>query len=219
MMKSIQKLVFIYATAFMSLIAFAQSSDPGIGCFNALESNPELQILKSKVALVSTQAQTLEMLSSDKRPNQAERVALSKWNDLRQVCVKKSREWYQANQSLNVMTIFDKFQGEFKENLAELYSGKITYGQFARNRQTSADIAKGEFAKVIEQNQKEKTQQQQRQKELNQANSSAMLGLIGIATTPKTAPALAQPSPPPPQQPLPTSINCMPNGFGGMRCQ
>ena len=172
-MKSIRKLALLGFILFVPLFAFAQTNDPSAECFSALETNPELQILKGKVALGNVSGQTLEELANDKKPTPAEKSALVKWDSLRQPCIKQSLEWSNAHFAPNVVVIIDRLGGQFKSLLADLYSGKMTYGQFAKARQANADNAKAEMVNTNQQNQNVSTQNQQRQQQLNQQAQQA----------------------------------------------
>lgn len=148
-------------------------TEPREECFNALEKNPELQILKSKVALGSLKGQTLEMLANDKKPTPAEKVALARWDALRQPCIVLNQEWASKHQAPNIAILGDKVASEFKVSLADLYAGKITFGQFVKIRQINLDKAKAEAITANQQNQITNTQQQQKQQELNQQAQQA----------------------------------------------
>jgi hypothetical protein len=163
-----RNIAFCIAAAFSSLVANAQSVNPSNECFSNLDLSPELQVLKGKVALGGLSGQTLEMLSNDKRPTPAEKVALAKWDGLRQPCIKLNTEWNESRLAPNVTVIIDKVAGQFKESLADLYSGKITYGQFAKIRQANSDKAKVEIANIDQQNKNTSFQQRQQQQQLEQ---------------------------------------------------
>jgi hypothetical protein len=173
MMISIRKLALLSFVLFAPLFAFAQTADPSAECFNALESNPELQILKGKVALGNVSGQTLEILANDKKPSPAEKSALAKWDSSRQPCIQQSLEWGHSHYAPNVAVIRERLVSQFKSNLADLYAGKITYGQFAKARQANVDIAKAEAVNLDQQNQNTNAQNQQRQQQLNQQAQQA----------------------------------------------
>jgi hypothetical protein len=173
MMKSIRKLALLGFVLFVPLFAFAQPSNPSTQCFADLENNPELQAIKSKVSLGNLAGQTLEMLSNDKKPTSVEKIALSRWDALRQSCIQMNQEWNQSHVAPNIAVIVDRLSSEFKMALADLYSGKITYGQFAKIRQMNSDKAKAEASNIERQNQSANIQQQQRQQELNQQAQQA----------------------------------------------
>ena len=171
MMKFIRKIVLMGFVLFAPLFAFAQAIDPSGECFNGLENNPELQAIKGKVALGTIDGQTLEMLASDKRPNSVEKNAISKWDTLRQPCNKVSQDWWNSRVPQNVAVIISKVQSEFKSLLADLYAGRITYGQFAKNRLAISEKAKVEAVNANQQNQMAQNQQAQIDRQNAQAEA------------------------------------------------
>ena len=199
---------------------YVKTSDPSEECFSALEGNPELQILKGKVALGKSSEQTLEILANDKKPSSAEKSALAKWDALRQPCIKQSSEWNSSHYAPNIAVIADRVGSQFKSLLADLYAGKITYGQFAKARQANLDNAKAEAVNLDQQNKNANAQNQQRQQELNQqaqqadaqnqAQRNALATQMILNNKPYQAPAPYQM--PPLQAPTPirapTNTNC-----------
>jgi len=150
-------------------------TEPREECFNALEKNPELQILKSKVALGPLKGQTLEMLANDKKPTPLEKVALARWDALRQPCIALNQEWASKHQAPSIAILGDRVVSEFKVSLADLYAGKITYGQFAKTRQVNLDNAKAQAGNIAQQNQA--TQNQQNQIDRQNAQTDAQIQL------------------------------------------
>jgi len=168
-----RNIAFWVAVTLSPLGANAQSLNPSTECFNNLESIPELQVLKGKVALAGISGQTLEMLANDKKPTPSEKGALAKWDSLRQPCIKLNSEWNESRLAPNVTVIIDKVASQVKEALADLYSGKISYGQFAKLRQSNSDKAKVEIANIDQQNQNNTFQQKQQQQQLEQQAATA----------------------------------------------
>ncbi|QWD04987.1 hypothetical protein G6720_06045 [Polynucleobacter paneuropaeus] len=165
--------LFLISSLVLSYSVQAEEPNPSGGCFSALETNPELQTINNKVSLSGASGQTLEMLSNDKKPTPIERVALAKWDAYRQPCIKIDQEWSQANLPANINVIRERLTNSFKALLADLYSGKISYGQFAKTRQLNADTAKRDAVNVNEQNKSAIALEQQRQQQLNQQAAQA----------------------------------------------
>lgn len=218
MMFLMRNIAICFAAALAPLVVHAQSSNPSNECFNNLESSPELQVLKGKVALGGVGGQTLEMLANDRKPTASEKIALAKWDSLRQPCIKMNAEWNESRLAPNVTVIIDKVASQFKEALADLYSGKISYGQFAKIRQSNSDKARVEVANIDQQNQNTSFQQKQQQQQIeqqaaaaaSQANSALATQML-LNNKPYQAPAPYQIQPIKP----PTTTNCykMGNSF------
>jgi hypothetical protein len=138
MMISIRKLAIFVLALFMPLITvYAQQPvDPSIACFSELEDRPDLQILKSKVALNDVRKQTLEMLSNNSRPTKAEKTALATWEAYVTECNKDGESFHKKYYAPKLNALSEEFFTNLKGLLADLYSGKITYGAFAKARAT-----------------------------------------------------------------------------------
>ena len=54
--------------AFTIAHADSSSTDPSKACFLSLSDNPDLSVLKDKIAISDVNSQTIEMLSNEKRP-------------------------------------------------------------------------------------------------------------------------------------------------------
>lgn len=194
-------------------------------CVAELENKPELAIIKSKVGLGGINTQTVEMLASNKKPTSAEKEALLKWDSLRQPCIRMSQEWLSQYGEQNISVINDRATNEFKALLADLYAGKITYGEFAKGRQVITNKANEDAQAAYKQNRAYADQQRQ-QSEQNRLQRQALRNqeeainnqLLINATKPQNY----QLPPPPvlgsPNVVAPVQTNCVPNGMGGVRC-
>lgn len=138
------------------LVLLCSSQHIYADCFDALENDTELQVIRDKVALVSSNSQTFGMLSNENYPSSDEKPAIYKWAIKREQCVNSRplsndtvgqiyRETFNAVQSL----------------ILDLYKGTITYGQFTRQRQEIAKIAAAKTQQIIGQYQQQQMQQQQ----------------------------------------------------------
>jgi len=195
-------------------------------CISNLANNPELMVIRTKVALGGLDTQTVEMLANSQKPNASEKVALLKWDSLRQPCIKMSQEWLSQYGEQNISVINDRVANEFKVLLADLYAGKITYGEFAKGRQVITGKANIDAQAAYQQNQAYADQQRQ-QSEQNRLQRQALRNqqdainnqLLINATKPQNY----QLPPPPifgaPNISAPVQTNCVPNGMGGFRCQ
>ncbi|MHB8562672.1 MAG: hypothetical protein ACYDDA_01775 [Acidiferrobacteraceae bacterium] len=109
--------------------------DPGIACAKALETNPEFSIIAGKVALVDPRQQTFSMLINTSKPDQVEKVAIAKWITDKQACYALTQRWRaQYNFPSTLSAIDDANNSKFLNLSANLYNGKLTYGQYAKAR-------------------------------------------------------------------------------------
>jgi len=130
-------------------------------CFDSLDSYPDLAIIKDKVGLTGVNSQTIEMLANNQKPTSVEKVALLKWGSLRQSCIQIQQDWLSKYQSSNINVIVNIGIAESKQQLADLYAGKITYGEFAKVRQYNQNKINAEISAYQIQNQSYVDQQRQ----------------------------------------------------------
>jgi len=173
MMISIRKLAIFVLALFMPLITvYAQQAvDPSIACFSELEDKPDLQILKSKVALNDVRKQTLEMLSNNSRPTKAEKTALATWEAYVTECNKDSESFHKKYYAPKLNALSEEFFTNLKGLLADLYSGKITFGTFAKSRATMYTAFIAKITEVSEQIKAQNTEAQRRIDEFTNASA------------------------------------------------
>ena len=189
-------------------------------CISNLANNPELTVIRNKVALGGLDTQTVEMLANNQKPNASEKAALLKWDSLRQPCIKMSQEWLAKYGQPNISVINDRVSSEFKVLLSDLYAGKITYGEFAKARETLVSKANADALAAYQQNTAYANQQRQIA-EQNRQQQQALSNQNRAITNQLIQNTMQQPNldylkvnP----IPAPTQTNCVPNGMGGVRC-
>ena len=99
----------------------------------SLYSDPALDPIRNKVALESSAQQTLAMRTDQSRPTADDKVALTIWDHKRQDC-EAYRTSVFANRPGSAVAIETNATEATEQLIAELYSGKISYGQFATDR-------------------------------------------------------------------------------------
>jgi hypothetical protein len=114
--------------------AFAQTPDPTDACFASLPTQKELQILKGKIDLASSPV-SLETLSNNKKPTPNEKVAILAFDKTVEQCRELGKDWRLKNVPSTISSMVDSAFSSLKLLLAELYAGRSTYGDFAKNRQ------------------------------------------------------------------------------------
>ena len=137
--------------AFTIAHADSSSTDPSKACFLSLSDNPDLSVLKDKIAISDVNSQTIEMLSNEKRPTVREKASLSKWVTETEKCKKLGDAWRQTNLPGSLVTIVDQYFLKLKLMTSDLYAGKINYGTYAKNRAELFSKTNGEMIKVNEQ--------------------------------------------------------------------
>ena len=118
----------------VATVAVAQVPDPTDACIANLPTQKELQILKGKIDLVSGPV-SLETLSNNKKPTQNEKLAILAFDKTVEQCRELGKDWRIKNVPPTINGMVDSAFSSLKLLLAELYAGRITYGDFAKNRQ------------------------------------------------------------------------------------
>lgn len=111
------------------------ADDPSNVCFQTIEHNPSVQILKPHLgSIANSDAATLEMRASTAVPNEEEKAALRSWADLRKTCLDVGRDFRNQYAPLWYVALIDETQARFIINLSKLYAGQVTFGQFVNER-------------------------------------------------------------------------------------
>ena len=118
----------------VATVAVAQAPDPTDACIANLPTQKELQILKGKIDLVSGPV-SLETLSNNKKPTQNEKLAILAFDKTVEQCRELGKDWRIKNVPSTINGMVDSAFSSLKLLLAELYAGRSTYGDFAKNRQ------------------------------------------------------------------------------------
>jgi hypothetical protein len=133
-----------------------QPNDPAAQCFAQLSGNPELQVLKGKVSLpevdfaMGRTRPTREMLASTAMPSDAEMNAISAWDSAANECWSSGADWRVKHYPDSVNREIDKHVANVKALVAELSTGKISYGEYARAWTTEASSYKNDIVAIAE---------------------------------------------------------------------
>jgi hypothetical protein len=200
-----------------SLTAFA--GDPSDECFVNLASDTDLKPLQGKVTIGGKlNEQSLDILSNNNKPNLIEKQAISSWYNKVLQCVALGESFRKQNYPPQINSILESYVAEANSLRADLYAGKITYGEFAKQRATLYNRSLNEQSTVEQQLRAQQQTYQQQQAEMaqraaiaeNQRKSELLNNIINQQGIFKPRP-MYQPQPLPQQQPLykpPTQTNC-----------
>ena len=118
-------------------------------CFANLASDPELNVIKNKVALSGVSDQTFSMLSDNAKPTTTEKSALQIWGGKRDVCMKKHVAYERAKGTpLEVINLFESADTSGQVQIAELLNGQITYSSYAIKRRELSTLTTDTFVKI-----------------------------------------------------------------------
>ncbi|QWC97561.1 hypothetical protein G6729_03835 [Polynucleobacter paneuropaeus] len=131
-------------TAFLALalfsstsLVYAQESDPSQACFAGLNEKPDLQIIRSKVALSNPNNQTLVMINNRSKAKKYEKVAISQWNLDANECFNLGKSYREEHSTPLMVTAANEMHQNFEDAVQKLYIGKLSYGAFAKERAQS----------------------------------------------------------------------------------
>ena len=118
-------------TKIMGLVLLTVSSLAHADCMRDLANDPELYYIKDRIALGGIAQQTFGMLANESYPTSDEKKIILKYGSKREECRKK------MNSSGNgiLEQLYSSAFNASQSLILDLYSGVITYGQFARKRQ------------------------------------------------------------------------------------
>lgn len=187
------KLRLLPVTALLLLGAAKLAIADVYTCIGGLDADTSLWPIRGKVALSSSASQPFSMLADSTTPSKEEAQSLLDWGSKREQCVKANPFPSNNPYRQHVIEGFNATQSI----LIELYNGRITYGQFARQRQEIARIVEARTQQMTDQYQQQQYQQQQYQQQradyqyqaclnrarnqLDQANCGIAAGAAGIA--------------------------------------
>ncbi len=100
-------------------------------CEAQIVANKSFQILKGKLDLLYTANPSIEILANSKVPSKTEKAAISLWVEEQKRCSAPGIAYYRS-QSPEVGAIYERAYTEMYISAADLYQGKISYGEFAK---------------------------------------------------------------------------------------
>jgi hypothetical protein len=128
-------------------------------CEAQMVANKDLQILKGKIDLLNSSNQPTEILGNTKVPSKKEKPALSLWVEEQKRCSKIGLDMFKR-QDFELGTVIEQAYSEMFISAADLYQGKISYGDFARASLRRHGELKANLASVVQQRQQVQAQQQ-----------------------------------------------------------
>jgi hypothetical protein len=127
-------LLLVFSAASISASALGNPLDESNACIAALQGDPKIQILSSKFPYDIFSSPTLEILANKSKPTPKEKVALSYLNIEREKCIDIGNEFRRNNFPVDIQALATTFRSDSVSTLADLYAGKMTYGEAAKVR-------------------------------------------------------------------------------------
>lgn len=171
--------------------------DPALACIRALPSRPDFAPLSAKVALAAVEDQSFAMMTIGDRATEEDKPVIAAWVNARQECIRLGDAWSMEYRHPQIRVIAAGAFGGFLAASADLYAGKITYGEFATARQQLLSQVQRDAANVVQRLDEQQSASDEQRK------NRAMMYLLNQQ---RQAPAF-QPQQPY-QPPRPTTTNC-----------
>lgn len=108
--------------------------DPTVACMEELITNPDFQGLYKKMPLDIRKGQSLEILSNNTKASAIEKKSILKFMDSFEACSNLGSEWRSKNYPLVIINLAESFKSETKILTADLYAGKLSFGELAKMR-------------------------------------------------------------------------------------
>jgi hypothetical protein len=125
-------------------LAAEQSND----CYKNISNTQDLQQLGKKVALGSSLDVTLSMLVDDSKVNDDEKILISKWTEKRDACEKIRTDISEFYPNDERVIISKKQVSNINQLIVDLYTNKITFGEFNKFRKEIALNAQSQMQEV-----------------------------------------------------------------------
>lgn len=141
----------------------------GQACKNQFLTDPRLDPLRSHINF-GKEDDSLEQLASTKKPTTKEKAAILAWDEISSSCANDRVKLFEKyNAPLGFAQNFRKFRDAQQQLRANLWAGKISYGQYLK-------AAKENYATLNKDNQELEAslQQQARQAQMQQAQINAV---------------------------------------------
>lgn len=166
--------------------------NPMVGCVQLVASREDLAPIANKVQLGDVRGQPFALLTLTDSATDGDKPLIAAWVDARQECTRQGQLWLQQY-APPYTALLNYSSSGFLALTADLYAGKITYGDYAKARaKLNADIQRE--AAAIDQ----RLREQQAAADEQRKNRAMMYLLNQPAYRP------VQPY----QVPMPTTTNC-----------
>lgn len=147
-------------------------------CKSQLEGDKRIDPIRAYVPMLANDA-TLEQRGSTKKPNAKEKAAILAFDEVASECRNElSQVKAKFGLPVQVQNTSKKFGDLQRELRAQLWAGKITYGEFATKRIQISNDGKVAEQQAIAESQHQARQIQMQQAQINAVNAQANAALI-----------------------------------------
>jgi hypothetical protein len=187
-------------------------------CFDKIKTQPQLNIISSKLSLGGLDEQTFSMLTNTSKPTEEEKTAINVYADLRKNCIKEHIKT-QDQDPLAARQLYASSTGAVENLLVDLYKGNLTYGQFAQLRKEIATITMAGLVEIDKELKSNAADANARAEQMAVQRSIAFANITNAEANKTAADALKMESQKiqiPALQRSSPNIHCTSQNFGGI---
>ena len=139
----------------------------GTVCFDDLRTKPELSAIAGKVALGRLGQQTFALFGDTTKPTDEEKAAILVWVNARQACYQLARQWQiETNMPPHFVAMNENSWSNSILMIADLYNGKMTYGEYARARAEAGSKFQQQWAAEVQRLQEHQAAAEEQRRDL-----------------------------------------------------
>lgn len=141
-------------------------------CLVQLKNDPNLRSLYAKLPFDLTKAQPIEVLASNSKPNAKEKSALAAYSAEKERCLDIGNNWRKQTFPPEVQALANTYRAESISVLADLYAGKLSFGDAAKLRAKQA-ASFSQDLDILARNYQEQSQAKEQQRIANEVAAKA----------------------------------------------
>lgn len=116
------------------LVSCAANAEPFATCVEKAVTENGLAPLQKKIALVDGRKQSFDMLANTTYPDEYEKPMIAAWAKARERCFAQDEETKDPQVAPSFIEIAARTSRSMLSLISQLYTGKLTYGEFAQKR-------------------------------------------------------------------------------------
>ena len=143
----------------------AIAQDPSAVCIQQLGGDERLQSLFKKAPLDISKGQPLEVMANQSKATAKEKAALSLLVSELDKCTELGADWRKQNYPPSINAYGSTYQSFLRAALADLYAGKLTFGDFAKVRDKEFTELRNKITFEVQQIQAQRDMEKRKQEQ------------------------------------------------------
>lgn len=178
-------------------------------CVDALKKNPSLQPISGKIAIGGVKEQNFSYLTNPNKPTDDEKAAIHVYADSIRKCSAIYEKYLTDGKAPSSILAVHHSTSTAGENLlAALYSGDLTYGDYAKRRKEIGDNRETAMAQITQELQRNASEAQARAEQIAAQNAIAQAQASQAFSSSMSASAAMM------NATKPNRLNCTTSSFG-----